>query len=129
MLLGTIATTVCVVIWGGLSSAGAATRPATDTGRAIGSRTLAVAESDIDEGISYLLSIQNDDGGWGRPMSMPAITALVVKALVQHPHWTARSDRVKRGYDFMLRSVQDDGGIYDPKLGQANYTTSVAVSG
>ncbi len=85
------------------------------------------AAADRDEGVAYLLSRQNAEGGWGVPFSMPAITGLVLKAVVQHPDYTAASPQVAKGYAFMLAAVQPNGGVYDPKIGQANYTTSVAV--
>jgi len=82
---------------------------------------------DIDRGIRYLMAAQNEDGGWGEPVSMPAITALVLKAVVQHEAYDESHPRVAAGFASLLDAAQPDGGIYDPRVGQANYTTSVAV--
>ena len=95
--------------------------------KAIDARHLAMAQEDINGGIAYFLRTQNSDGGWGKPVSMPAFTALVLKALLQHPDFNTSSPAVARGFESLLKNVQPNGGIYDPKMGQANYTTSLAV--
>jgi squalene-hopene/tetraprenyl-beta-curcumene cyclase len=100
--------------------------PATAAAR-MDAKFVAMAKADIDAGLKYLLTLQNADGGWGKPFSMPAFTALTLKALVQSPDHTLTTPAVARGYESLLKSVQPDGGIYDPKVGQENYTTSVAV--
>lgn len=82
----------------------------------------------IDKALSYLVASQSEDGGWeafGR--SHPAITALIVKCLVQDDDYGARHPATKRGLDFILRYVQPDGGIYFPGEGMRNYHTSVAL--
>ncbi len=94
---------------------------------AIDAEYLATARADRDAGVAWLAARQNDDGGWGQPFSMPAFTGLVLKALVQHPAYGPDHPAVTNGYASLLASAQADGGIYDPRVGQANYTTSVAV--
>jgi len=109
--------------------------PSTKSGReVISPRFLAMARADLDAGMKYLLSHQNADGGWGNadpdaevPVSLTPFTALVLKVLVQHPDYTSSTPEVAKGYAFVLKSVQDNGGIYNPKQGWANYTTSVSV--
>lgn len=83
----------------------------------------------IDKGVEYLISIREKDGGWsmGRGMFKPAITAMVLKALVQHPDYGTSSPVVKKGFDVLLSYQQPNGGIYDPKTAQQNYTTAIAV--
>ncbi len=84
----------------------------------------------IDDGVKYLLSIREEDGGWSlgrKNLYKPAITALVLKALVQHPDYGAHSPIVKKGFDLLLSYQQPDGGIYDPQTAQQNYTTAIAV--
>ncbi len=82
----------------------------------------------IDKALAYLVASQGEDGGWdafGR--SHPAITALVVKCLVQDADYGPRHTAAKRGLDFILRHVQPDGGVYVPGEGMRNYHTSVAL--
>ena len=114
------------------------TRPATDPASRpadepttqplpIRAALLAVARADVDAGVAWLIQAQNDDGGWGKPKSHPAFTAMALKVLVQHPQYHLDSPQVAKGYEFLLAHVQPDGGIYNPQLGHANYTTSLAV--
>ncbi len=87
------------------------------------------AQELIAGGVKFLLSAREEDGGWsmGGGANKPAITAMVLKVLVQHPDFGPNHEVVKKGFDTMLAFRQKDGGIYDPKLGYNNYTTSVAV--
>ncbi len=106
--------------WGGLAEA--EDEPAVDL--ALGTRTQAV----IDKGLAYLVAGQRADGGWeafGR--SHPAITALVVKCLVQDQKHGPAHPAARRGLDFVLSFVQPDGGIYVANEGMRNYHTSVAL--
>jgi len=87
----------------------------------------AAAESTA-KGLKFLLAGQGQDGGWeafGR--THPAITALVVKAIVQDPEHGPSHPAAKRGLAFLLTFVQPDGGIYVPGEGMPNYHTSVAL--
>jgi squalene-hopene/tetraprenyl-beta-curcumene cyclase len=93
----------------------------------ISAASLATARADIDAGTAWLLKAQNADGGWGKPKSHPAMTAMAVKVLMQQPEYGAKADQVQRGYAFLMGCVQGDGGIYDPAFGAANYTSSLAV--
>ena len=90
---------------------------------------LAAAQGLINNGVRFLLDQRDSDGGWslGRGANKPAVTAMVLKALLQHPDFDARSPEVMRGLEVMLRCRQKDGGIYEPREGLANYTTAVAI--
>ena len=82
----------------------------------------------IDKALTYLVASQGADGGWeafGR--SHPAITALVVKCLVQDEDYGPKHPAARRGLEFVLRYVQPDGGIYVPGEGMRNYHTSVVL--
>ena len=82
----------------------------------------------IDKALRFLEASQQPDGAWdlyGRPH--PAITALVVKCLVQDDAYGPRHAAARRGLGFVLRYVQPDGGIYVPGEGMRNYHTSVAL--
>jgi squalene-hopene/tetraprenyl-beta-curcumene cyclase len=80
-------------------------------------------------GAKYLLGRQNKDGGWSvnQGSATPAITAMVLKALVQHPDYGPNHPAVKKGYGVLLSYKQPDGGIYNPKEGIVAYTSAVAL--
>jgi len=96
---------------------------------AIGEKHLATAGKLINGGVAFFLSQRQDDGGWSmaRGANKPAITAMVLKALVQHPDFGIESPVVTKGFEVLLSYQQPDGGIYNPKEGMSNYTTAVAV--
>ncbi len=82
----------------------------------------------IDNALAYLATGSAADGGWqafGR--SHPAISALVLKALLQDKNYGPQHPVVKRGLGFIMRFVQSDGGIYVPGEGMRNYHTSVCL--
>jgi squalene-hopene/tetraprenyl-beta-curcumene cyclase len=82
----------------------------------------------IEKALGYLAASQREDGGWeafGR--SHPAVTALVVKGLIQNENHGPKHPAVRRALAYILRYVQPDGGIYVPGEGMRNYHTSVAV--
>jgi len=87
------------------------------------------AQTMVNDGLLFLVGQQEDGGGWrtGTPVG-PAYTALVLKALVQHPDFTIDSPEMERGYAYLLGYQQPDGGVYDPKNpNYANYTSSLAL--
>ncbi len=88
----------------------------------------AAAQQAADQGLTFLAASQGAHGAWAafaRPH--PAITALVVKALVQDADYGPKHPAARRGLEFVLRFVQPDGGIYVPGEGMRNYHTSVAL--
>ena len=86
------------------------------------------AEQAVARGLSYLVSAQQADGGWKlRDDSHPAITAMVLKALILDPAYGPDHPAVQRGMEHLLTFVQPDGGIYVPSEGMNNYHTSVAI--
>jgi squalene-hopene/tetraprenyl-beta-curcumene cyclase len=103
--------------------------------KAIDAKYTQKAQELVNGGIEFLLSQRNINGGWwlGKPGAKkgafePAITALVLKGLVQHPGYTVENSVVKKGFDILLDYQQPDGGIYDPHQGRGNYCTSIAVT-
>ncbi len=86
-------------------------------------------EKATGQALDFLRSTQRADGGWQgvREGSHPAITAMVAQCFAQDPRFGPKHEIVRRAVRFVLAYQQDDGGIYDPQLGYANYTTSVAV--
>jgi squalene-hopene/tetraprenyl-beta-curcumene cyclase len=83
----------------------------------------------IEKGSEFLLSRQLDSGGWTLmgDQADPAITGLVVRALLAHPGIDAKHPAIQSGIKKMLSFQQEDGGIYDPRIGRQNYTTAVAI--
>jgi squalene-hopene/tetraprenyl-beta-curcumene cyclase len=84
------------------------------------------AERLSSHGIAYLQARQKPDGGWQGENDPPAITAIVLKAMVQDETYDANTPFVKRGYDKLLSYQLEDGGIYKDLL--ANYNTAIAIS-
>ena len=80
----------------------------------------------VDKAIGYLRSSQKPDGSWQAERVPPAVTAIVLRAMVQNPKYSLKTDFVKKGYDKLLTYQWDDGGIYKDML--ANYNTAIAIS-
>ncbi|MEZ5385855.1 MAG: prenyltransferase/squalene oxidase repeat-containing protein [Prosthecobacter sp.] len=79
----------------------------------------------ITRGLEFLSAQQEAEGGFWVTSDDPALSALVLSALIQDPSQTDHQDAIKRGYDFLLRNVKPDGGIY--AKARANYNTSIAL--
>ncbi len=105
-----------------------ATPPRVET-TALDAQHIAKARKGINSGLCFLLQRPNADGGWGFAPgeSHPALTSLVLVALLQHPDYGIESPVVEKGFASLMKSRQADGGFYNPQEGNANYTTSVAV--
>ncbi len=84
----------------------------------------------LDNAITFLRAQQDPaTGGWAvRPggVTFPAITALVIDGMLQHPAIDTDDPAVARGIDYLLSHRQPDGGIYDRVL--PSYNTSIAIS-
>ncbi len=76
------------------------------------------------KGLDYLLKVQEKDGAWV-PQVGPAITGMVVKALVQSGR-KLDDPAVKKGLDFIETCKQKDGGYYHES--NPNYNSSVILS-
>jgi squalene-hopene/tetraprenyl-beta-curcumene cyclase len=79
----------------------------------------------IAEAVAYLRSTQKADGSWSAEAG-PAVTALIVNALIDQPNIDADDPAVRKGYEYLLDKQKPDGGIHDGILG--NYNTSIALS-
>lgn len=80
----------------------------------------------IERGTSWLRANQNTNGFWSTA-DHPALTALALTALAGEPGGKFEKDAsVKKGYTFLLRNVQPDGGIYLKEL--QNYNTALSVN-
>lgn len=82
----------------------------------------------IDKGLAFLAAAQNPDGSWSaKDKPHPAVTSLAVAALAADPKFGPDHPAVKKGLEFVLKSVQPDGGIYVEADNMPNYHTSVAL--
>jgi squalene-hopene/tetraprenyl-beta-curcumene cyclase len=80
----------------------------------------------IDRGLDFLKTRQQPDGGWHSQMMPPAITAIVLRAMVQDDKYSTRDEFVRKGYQKLISYQGQSGGIYKDML--ANYNTAIAVS-
>ena len=131
---GAVASGATAVSQAGSDSAAPASRPAgpsVATGKTepLDAAHRAAAEKLINGGVRFLLARQEPAGGWSMRggLQRPAVTALVLKALLQHPDYDNSSPRVRRGFGVLLGHRQADGGVYNPKIGYANYSSSLAL--
>lgn len=79
----------------------------------------------ITRGLDFLKSQQNKEAGHWVTTEDPALSALVISALIQDPAKAGETDELKRGYDFLLSKVQPDGGIYTKA--RANYNSAICL--
>ena len=84
-------------------------------------------EASIGRGLGWLASRQGEQGDWGEP-EYPAMSALALTAFQGDPSGTYKrkyGPQIGKGYDWLLKHVKPDGGIYAEKL--ANYNTSISL--
>jgi squalene-hopene/tetraprenyl-beta-curcumene cyclase len=82
----------------------------------------------IDKGLQWLKKQQDPKGYWSQP-EYPALSGLALTAFMGDPEGrfkTGSAEFIKNGYDYILKCVQPDGGIYVKTL--ANYNTSVCIT-
>jgi squalene-hopene/tetraprenyl-beta-curcumene cyclase len=79
----------------------------------------------ITRGVDFLKAQQNPESGHWVTKEDPAISALVLSAMIQNPAGAGDANELKRGYDFLLKNVQPDGGIYTKA--RANYNTAICL--
>src|SRR4051812_44878800 len=80
--------------------------PAADTTKQ--SPAAARAQEMIDRGIAYLKPQQMPEGSWQKEKDPPAMTAIVLTAIVRDDKYDANTDFLKRGYDKLLGYQLDD---------------------
>jgi len=84
-------------------------------------------EHSLSRGLTWLQGSQNSNGWWSTP-DQPAVTALALTAFKGDPKNRYRAAEpvwLKRGYEFLLASVQPDGGIHRSNL--VTYNTSISM--
>jgi len=85
----------------------------------------------VDRAVEFLRTSQGESGGWSHNPSptspnFPAITGLVVNAMLLDPRIDANDESVKQGLDYILSFAKDDGSIHDNML--PTYNTAICVS-
>lgn len=83
------------------------------------------ARQAIDRGISYLKSTQRDDGSWF-PQPGPAVTAMVLQAMIQHRGVGINDPAAQKALAYVMASRQADGSIQRGAL--PNYNTAICLS-
>lgn len=78
----------------------------------------------VKKAADFLKTQQKADGSFAPQFAGPGITALTVAALLK-AGVPASDPMVVKGLEFLEKSVQKDGGIYDKGL--ANYVTCLAI--
>jgi squalene-hopene/tetraprenyl-beta-curcumene cyclase len=77
------------------------------------------------KGVEFLLKTQRDNGQWGEDPSNPAVTGLVLRALLGSGQVDATHPVVVKGLKYVLGFVKPDGGVYRDTL--QNYNTSICL--
>lgn len=86
------------------------------------------ANASIEKGIAYLKSQQAEDGSW-MPDVGPAITGLVLTALLDQPDIGPNDPHAAKAISFILSQVQEDGSIRKGPEGiLASYNTALSLS-
>lgn len=100
---------------GSVEAAMPRTAPPAETD-AIDADHLARAQEDINSGLVFLLTQRNADGGWGFAPgeSHPALTALVLKALLRHPDYGIDSPVAVRGFACLMKAPSPTAAFTTP---------------
>jgi squalene-hopene/tetraprenyl-beta-curcumene cyclase len=83
------------------------------------------ADEAIKKMLAFLRSKQNPDGSWSTRAG-PAITSMVVSAMLEQPGIDKDDAHVAKGVAYVLSKVQKDGSIHDGIL--QNYNTSICLA-
>ncbi|UCF04774.1 MAG: terpene cyclase/mutase family protein [bacterium] len=81
-------------------------------------------EAAISRGLLWIMTQQMEDGSWS---SYPAITALVVSAMLRSPfdYDQYNTEAISKGLDYITGSVKPDGSIHAGNM--PGYNTSVCI--
>ncbi|MEL7087075.1 MAG: prenyltransferase/squalene oxidase repeat-containing protein [Planctomycetota bacterium] len=113
-----------VLLIGLIASGVIAARPAA----ALDAEHRALGEETLDRGIAFLRQTQNPDGSW-TPQTGPAVTGLIVAAMLDQPDIDPNDPAVAKALTYILDRVQPDGSIRDGENGiLANYNTAICLS-
>ncbi|MDD2366860.1 MAG: cycloartenol synthase [Desulfuromonadaceae bacterium] len=84
-------------------------------------------ENAIGKGLTWMAGNQKVEGNWGQ-VEYPALSALTLTAFQGDPSGFYKqkfSKNIKNGYDYLLKNVRPDGGIYGKDL--KNYNTAISM--
>ena len=79
----------------------------------------------VDSAIQFLTAGQDDEGAFTKRAGI-GVTALSVTALMRHGR-TVNDPHVAAGLKYVVKHVQDDGGIYSDGSPFKNYETALAI--
>src|SRR4051794_39318335 len=86
----------------------------------------AKGQAALDKSTGWLKSQQKPDGGWQKENEPPAMTALVLRAMLQSGKTDAQAPEIKKGFDKLLSYQMNNGGIFKDLLG--TYNTAIAIT-
>ena len=89
--------------------------------------TDATVDQAVSKGIDFLRNRGQTDEGAFSPESGAAVTALCVRAILEHRPAAINDPVVVKALSFIESQIQGDGGIYAQGSRYRNYETSVAV--
>lgn len=120
-----------VMVWSAaVLFSGAGAQPAAAPAERLSAPAREQGYSVLNRAIDYLRAHRDEaTGAWGvnpQGVTFPAITALVVDGMLQHPAIDATDPDVAAGLAYLLSKRQPDGGIYDRVL--PSYNTAIALS-
>lgn len=81
----------------------------------------------VNRGIEFLRNRGQADDGAFSPETGSAVTALCVRAILEHRPVAVNDPVVAKALKFIESQIQGDGGIYAPGSRYRNYETSVSV--
>ncbi len=112
------------------------TKPEIDSPKRLDESLVREAALAMRSSVEWLKASQQEDGHWSTDQ-YPAMTGFAISAIMRSPDMVSPDaqtpDAVKKGLDFLLKNVREDGGIYKdiPGVkggGLPNYNTAIALS-
>jgi len=95
----------------------------------IDANTKARGRAVVDKAIEFLRDRQGEEGGWShnpQGPNFPAVTGLVVNAMLLDPRFDSNDAAIKHGLEYILSFAKEDGSIHDGML--PTYNTAICVS-
>jgi squalene-hopene/tetraprenyl-beta-curcumene cyclase len=92
---------------------------------AVSAETKAKASAAQDKAVEFLLKAQKENGQWGEDGPNPAVSGLVLRALLGSGKVDAKHPVVDKGLKYVLSFAKKDGGIYRDLL--KNYNTAICL--